>query len=277
MTAPSRYQARFESLRQKGQKAFIPFTVLGWPNAESSFDIIRTMIESGASALELGLAFSDPVSDGPIIQAAATETLAQGFKVKDAFTLIQKVRVLDGEIPIGLMLYYNMLLARGIETFFAEMAELGVDGLLVVDLPPETAGEVSRIATRHGIDLIFIVSPLTSTERLKAIDAYAGGFLYIVSRLGITGTEERYDTELQSLIEKVKQNSRLPVCVGFGISNPENAQKMYALGADGVVMGSRIIQVFQQGSDLRHKLSTLSTCLTSMVLAAQTPDTAYSL
>ncbi len=256
-TKLNRYRKRFEALKSQGKKAFIPYTLLGWPDKATSLDVIRTMIDSGVTALELGLPFSDPMSDGPVIQGAVFETLDTGFRVNDALKMLREIRQYNAEIPMTLMVYYNMVLARGIDPFFADLAAAGADGLLVVDLPPETAGEVTESAQKHGIQLIFIVSPLTSPERLNTIVQYAGGFLYAVSRLGITGTEERYDTELSSLIESVHTRTDLPVCVGFGISNPSQASRMFEYGADGVIVGSRIIQLLDEarGQDVRKVLA----------------------
>lgn len=238
-----RYARRFAELSAQGRKAFIPFTLLGWPNPDISLALIDAMLEGGATMLELGLAFSDPAADGPIIQQAATETLESGFTVKDALEIIRAVRCKDADIPIGLLVYYNMVLARGADEFFRQMAEAGVDGVLIADLPPELAEEVLPAARRVGVDLIFIVSPLTSPERLRRIAGMAGGFLYVVSRLGITGTEERYDEQLQELLATIKETTRLPACVGFGVSTPEQATRMIRLGADGVITGSRVIQL----------------------------------
>jgi tryptophan synthase alpha chain len=242
----NRYAKRFAQLKQQGQHAFIPFTILGWPNREKSLEIIEAMLAGGATMLELGLAFSDPAADGPIIQEADTETLQAGFKVKDALALIKTVRTKNNEIPIGLLVYYNMVLARGAERFFQELSDAGVDGVLIADLPPEAANEVIEPAKKYGIDLIFIVSPLTSDERLGQIVSMGGGFLYIVSRLGITGTEERYDEQLENLLKRVKSKTLLPACVGFGISTPEQAQRMLQLGADGVITGSKVIQLVRE-------------------------------
>jgi tryptophan synthase alpha chain len=245
MTRISRYQKTFAQLKAANQKAFIPFTLLGWHNPETSLEIIRGMVEGGATMLELGLAFSDPAADGPIIQAAAHETLESGFRVKDALALIRKIREQYPDIPIGLLVYYNMVLAPGIDRFFQQISDAGADGILIADLPPELAHEVVDSARKHDVDLIFIVSPLTSPQRLSQITQLAGGFLYIVSRLGITGTEERYDTQLQALLTMLRQQTDLPACVGFGISNPEQAANMIQLGADGVITGSRIIQMIR--------------------------------
>ncbi len=244
----NRYDRRFATLRETGQKAFIPFTMLGWPDRDRCLETIRVMIESGASALELGMAFSDPIADGPIIQRATFETLASGFKVKDAFALIEEVRKLDAEIPIGLLVYFNTVLAKGIDGFYQQAAQAGVDGVLIADLTPEMAPQVAETALKNGIAPIFIISPLTSPERLQIITEHAGGFLYVVSRLGITGTEQRFDQALQNLLATTRQHTPIPLCVGFGISTPEHARRMLEFGADGVITGSKIIQLIQEAN-----------------------------
>lgn len=241
-----RYGKRFAELASSGRKAFIPFTILGWPERDTSRRLIQAMIDGGASALELGLAFSDPMADGAVIQQADTETLATGFKVNDALALIREVRAANPDIPIGLLVYFNLVLARGVEKFFADVAEAGVDGVLIADMPPETSDEVLPTARKAGVHLIFIVSPLTSDERLRLIGERAGGFLYVVSRLGITGVEERYDGDLKNLLGRIRQHTNLPACVGFGISKPEHAWQMASLGADGVITGSRIITLARE-------------------------------
>ncbi|MCE3235124.1 MAG: tryptophan synthase, alpha subunit [Vampirovibrio sp.] len=242
----NRYARMFSQLGEDTSKAFIPFTILGWPDRDTSLQMIKTMINSGAHALELGLAFSDPMADGVIIQEADKETLANGFKVKDALALLKEIRRYNDEIPIGLLVYYNMVLARGIDRFFQELGEAGVDGVLIADLPVENMQEVAEAAKANHIQLICIVSPLTTNERLQKISEYAGGFLYVVSRLGITGVEENFDASLRDLMTRLKSHTQLPLCVGFGISKPEHAQQMIQAGADGVIIGSRIIQMVKE-------------------------------
>lgn len=255
-TVIDRYAQRFENLKAKNQHGFIPFTLLGWPDENTSFDIIKTMIDSGVTALELGLAFSDPAADGPVIQQAAQEVIQSGFSVDDAICLLKRVREYDSAIPIGLLVYYNMVLARGASQFFKELADVGVDGVLIADLSPESADELLPIGRQYGVHLIFVISPLTSDQRLKKIATMAGGFLYVVSRLGITGTEERYDADLENLLERIKSVSSLPLCVGFGISKPEHIQKMVSLGADGCIVGSAILKlVNREGINYRSFLS----------------------
>lgn len=254
----NRYNKRFATL-EGSKKAFIPFTMLGWPNRDTCLTTIQTMIQSGATALELGIAFSDPLADGPTIQQAAIETIASGFSVADAFDLIAQARAIDAAIPIGLLVYYNMVLKYGTEAFYAKAKEAGVDGILIVDLPPEESADVSNLAKRQSIAQIFIVSPLTTKTRLELILKQAGGFLYAVSRLGITGVHEDFDQRLQDLIITVKASTELPLLVGFGISTPEHAKRMISLGADGVITGSRVIDLVRNSStdELRKYLTSM--------------------
>lgn len=270
MPSKDRYAERFASLKKSNNGAFMPFTVLGWPDEETSFGIIKTMIDSGASALELGIAFSDPVADGPIIQAAAHKVIESNFSVNQALELVARIRKYDENIPIGLLVYYNHVMAKGIDQFFARAGECGVDGVLVADLPAESADEILQAGAADGVNVIFIVSPLTREERLSKIVTHAGGFIYLVSRLGVTGVDERdsdRDNKLATLISSVKKATPLPVLAGFGISTPAHAEKMMELGADGVITGSKIVDLVTKSgakwqseleSYLRQMVSALS-------------------
>ncbi|MGQ9898439.1 MAG: tryptophan synthase subunit alpha [Acidobacteriota bacterium] len=246
----NRYDARFTALRQAGRKAFIPFTVLGFPDQTRCLASIKAMLAAGVSALELGIAFSDPIADGPVIQQATHEVLASGFSVHDALALVAQVRQQDAAIPIGLLVYHNIVAARGTERFFADVRAAGADGVLVADLPPEMAAEAAAAAKANDIALIFMVSPLTDAARLRRIALLATGFLYVVSRLGITGSQTHFDDELRETLTRTRAAVHLPLCVGFGVSTPEAAQHMVALGADGVITGSRMIEIIRTAGDM---------------------------
>lgn len=265
----NRYEELFARLKEEKKKGFIPYTMLGYPNADLSFKAMETMISSGAAALELGLAFSDPLADGPVIQQASAETIESGFKTKDAFALISKVRKLDSKIPITLMCYYNNALAPGAAKFCKLASEAGVDGLLVVDLPPEQSHDFSNHCKTNELQQIFIISPLTTAERLERISVQAGGFLYAVSRLGTTGVEERYDDHLADLIQRASKAVKLPVAVGFGVSNPEQAKRMFELGAEAAITGSRIIEFITDIHKGKSDLAAFSSYIESMVLAGE--------
>lgn len=259
-----RYSQRFASLQENKRKAFIPFTMLGWPNRSHCLKTIKSMIDTGATALELGIAFSDPLADGPTIQQAANETIATGFTVNDAFDVIAEARKLDQSIPIGLLVYYNMVLKFGPELFYQKAKEAGVDGILIVDLPPEESSSIVEIANKNRLAQIFIVSPLTTAKRLELILEQADGFLYVVSRLGITGVHEDVDQRLHQLLTDVKKSTKLPLLIGFGISTPESARRMLALGADGVITGSKVIELVRN-NPTDEKQAVLQTFLSSMV------------
>lgn len=262
----NRYEALFASLKEsKGSsQGFIPYTMLGYPNAELSLAAVKCMVESGAAALELGLAFSDPLADGPVIQEASAKTIESGFKTNDALAMIKQVRKLDETIPITLMCYFNSVMAHGMAEFCRKACEAGVDGLLVVDLPPEQSKELGNHCKANNLQQIFIISPLTTNERMEKIAEQAGGFLYAVSRLGTTGVEERYDENLAALIERAASLCKLPVAVGFGVSTPEQAVKMYSLGAAAVITGSRIIEIIGEIDAGKSKLDALSAYISKM-------------
>ncbi len=245
----NRYEARFTALRQAGRKAFIPFTILGFPDRARCLRGIEALLAGGAAALELGIAFSDPLADGAVIQQATHEVLAAGFRVRDALALVRDIRALDANLPIGLLVYHNIVAARGPERFFDDVKAAGADGVLIADLPPETAAEVAEAAKAAEVAPIFMVSPLTGEDRLRQIGALAEGFLYVVSRLGITGSDTNFDEQLRATLARTRRLSRLPLCVGFGVSTPEAARQMIALGADGVVTGSRIIEIIREAGD----------------------------
>lgn len=263
----NRYEEVFGTLRKNGGRAFIPYMMLCYPDRKLCLQAIQVMIDAGAHALELGLAFSDPLADGPAIQAAAAATIESGFKTKDALELIADIRNANPSIPITLMCYYNSVLAHGLSQFCSLAKDAGVDGLLVVDLPPQEAKPLAEQCKRSGLEQIFIISPLTTEIRMKSISEYAGGFLYVVSRLGITGEEERYDSGLADLISKAKQSMSLPTVVGFGVSSPEQAERMFAIGADGVITGSKIINLMNEVKNGKATLNDLKAFVQSMLSA----------
>lgn len=241
-----RYSSRFQQLQERNQKAFMPFTLLGWPDKNRSLALIKQMIDEGASALELGFAFSDPVADGPVIQAAAFETLETGFTVDDGFALIKEVRKLDADIPVGVLVYYNLVMKKGAENFFALAKDSGIDGVLIADLPVDFSAEVVSIAERNGISLIFLISPVSPESRIRSIARKASGFIYLLSRLGVTGInagDSQNDAKLAGIVDVIRQVTDTPICAGFGISSGETARRMIAAGVDGVITGSKVIDL----------------------------------
>ncbi len=244
--------SRYESITQKiknGGHVYMPYVLLGYPDLEMSYSVAKTLIGNGAHGLEIGFPFHDPVADGPVIEKAGNIALDNGFTVDQGFALIARIRALSPDIPLTLMLYYNMVLARGIEKFFADCKMSGLDGVLIPDMPPERADTVLPAAKANGIDLIFIAAPTSTPERLQKIATVAGGFVYVVTRMGITGSVESYSDKLSDLFTSIKSHINLPVIAGFGISTPDQARKMIESGADGVITGSKIVEMTAQGLD----------------------------
>lgn len=227
---------------------FIGFIVAGDPDAETSLCAAKALIDGGTDILEFGVPFSDPVADGPVIQKADERALAAGTNPAVVFDLVRQVRRFS-DVPVVLLTYYNPVFRRGIDRFYRDAAEAGVDGILVADLPCEESDEVTRIAARHGIDPIFLIAPTTSDERIRAIASRAGGYLYLVSVLGVTGVRESVDAGSIDLLRRVWQHTTLPIAPGFGVSAPEHVLAFAAAGADGVIVGSAIVRIVEQYRD----------------------------
>ena len=250
----TRFEAQFKKLHSKKEGAFIPFVVLGDPNIETSFEIIKTLIDNGADALELGFAFSDPIADGPTIQEADQRALSHNINTDDAFELIQQIRSYNQKIPISLLIYYNLILQRGIGEFYSQAKQVGVDAVLAADCPVEEAEPLLKAAKENGIDQMFIVAPTTTKARLKKILAQASGYVYLVSLLGVTGARAALQTKTVKLIKFVKPNTNLPICVGFGISKPGHVKEVVGAGANGVIVGSAVIKLVKENLGDKEKM-----------------------
>ena len=227
-----------------GHTALIPFFVLGDPDRETSFKIITAAIDAGADILELGIPFSDPIADGPTIQKADIRALQSGMNCHKAFELISRIKAYR-DIPIGLLMYYNLVCHYGIDAFYKEAAKAGVNSILIADLNIDDADEILPATRSAGLDTVFMVTPITAMERRKAIIAKTTGFIYTVSLLGVTGTREQLSDTVEKLVQEMKLLTELPVCVGFGVSKPEHASSIAAAGADGVIIGSKIVNLIE--------------------------------
>jgi tryptophan synthase alpha chain len=244
----SRIAARFSELRRAGRAAFIPFITAGDPDAETSFAILERLPSAGADLIELGVPFSDPMADGPAIQASSLRALNAGMDLAGVLELVRRFREKDESTPIVLMGYYNPIHAYGSERFTNDAAESGVDGLIIVDLPPEEDEVLRRPAAAHGLDTIRLATPTSTDQRLAAILNGASGFLYYVSIAGVTGTKSYTEGDVHAAVVRVKKHNRLPCAVGFGIQTPEQARAV-AEFADGVVVGSAIVSCIAEGKD----------------------------
>lgn len=233
-------------------KAFIPFITCGDPDLETTGAAIRAMAANGADLIELGIPFSDPTAEGVVIQGANLRALRGGVTTDQIFDFVRALRK-DVKIPFVFMTYANVVFSYGADAFISACAELGVDGLILPDLPYEEKDEFLPTCRKYGVDLISMIAP-TSADRIAMIAKEAEGFLYIVSSLGVTGTRSEIKTDLASIVEVVRRNTKTPCAIGFGISTPEQAHKMAAI-ADGAIVGSAIIKLLERyGKDAPDKI-----------------------
>lgn len=229
------------------RKAFIPFITCGDPDLATTAAAVRAAVENGADLIELGIPFSDPTAEGPVIQGANLRALRGGVTTDQIFGLVRNLRQ-DVMVPLVFMTYANVVFSYGAERFFSACREAGIDGLILPDLPFEEKEEFLPFCRQYGVDLISLVAP-TSENRIAMIARGAEGFLYVVSSLGVTGTRSEIKTDLTSILEVVRQNTSIPAAIGFGISTPEQAKKMTDI-ADGVIVGSAIIKLLEKhGTD----------------------------
>lgn len=247
----------------ENKKAFIGFLTAGDPTFDASYENIMTLINADADLVEIGIPFSDPIAEGPVIQEADVRALKGGMTTDRAFELAAKVRG-QTDIPLVFMTYLNPVFKYGYDRFFAKCAEIGVDGLICPDMPFEEKTEADAIAKKHGISIISMIAP-TSEERIKLIAESAEGFLYIVSSLGVTGMRSEIKTDLASIMESVKKYAHVPAAIGFGISNPEQAKKMAVL-ADGVIVGSAMVRLVEKfGENAAPEIGTFAKSMTEAV------------
>ena len=235
-----------------GGKAFIPFITCGDPDLETTAAAVRAAVENGADLIELGIPFSDPTAEGPVIQGANLRALKGGFTTDRIFGLVRELRR-DVTVPLVFMTYANVVFSYGTERFLSTCREVGIDGLILPDVPFEEREEFLPFCRRCGVDLISLIAP-TSAHRIAMIAREAEGFLYIVSSLGVTGTRSEITTDLAAMVEVVRQNTAIPCAVGFGISTPEQAKRM-AEASDGAIVGSAIVRLLEQyGKDAPQQI-----------------------
>ena len=243
----SRLDETFARLRKENQRGFIPFITAGDPDLETTRALVVELAQAGASLIELGVPFSDPMADGPVIQRASERALRNGVGVAEVLSVIEDARR-ETDVPIVLFSYYNPLLQYGAERLCLEAKRAGVDGMLVTDLAPEEAGEFAATLAAHELDLIFLVAPTSTDLRLSRIAERASGFIYAVSRAGVTGVQAASSTEAERLVARVRAFTDLPVAVGFGISNWEQVADVWRY-ADAAVVGSAIVSEIEKRGD----------------------------
>ncbi|MCI0337032.1 MAG: tryptophan synthase subunit alpha [Acidobacteria bacterium] len=235
----TRITRKFELLRHEARKAFIPYITAGDPDLKTTEDLILALDEAGADVIELGVPFSDPMADGPVIQRASERALKNRIGVADILPIVERVRR-SSDVPILLFSYFNPLLQFAREDLGLRLKEVGVDGVLVTDLIPEEATDFVAEIRQAGLDTVFLVAPTSTDDRIKLIAEYSSGFIYLVARTGVTGLRENISAEVRSIVERVRRYSPLPIAVGFGISKPEHIREVWSY-ADGAVVGSRLV------------------------------------
>ncbi len=251
----SRIQNCFQKLNEKNQKALVAFITAGDPNLPTTRRIFSVIENNGADIIELGVPFSDPLADGPVIQAASQRALKSGTTLKKIIRLVVEIRQ-SSELPIVLMTSYNPVFAYGQKQFVDDALNAGVDGVIIPDLPPEEAGEFDSYASRQGLDMIHLLAPTSTQDRVRMVADQSRGFIYYVSLTGTTGTKSRLSDNLEAKVQAIKDVAKLPVLVGFGISGPEQAKQAAAL-SDGVIVGSAIVRLIEQNGnpgDLETKI-----------------------
>ncbi len=240
----SRYSQTLKSLKSKNEIAFVPFAVAGDPDPDSSFEILMSYVQGGADILEIGFPFSDPIADGPVNQRASQRAIQSGLNHTSFFSLVKKVRSRT-EIPLGLLTYANSLHYIGYENFCRKASNAGIDSMLVVDMPPEEHGDLQKAMKRYNIGRVFIVSELTPADRMKYICSKVDAFVYIVSRLGATGTDTVFNSSIGATIKNLRTQTDKPLLAGFGISTPEHVHSIAQAGADGAIVGSALVKVIE--------------------------------
>ncbi len=231
----------FESLRSRGQCALIPFITAGDPDLGTTAEALQVLDASGANLIELGVPYSDPLADGPVIQAAATRALQRGIRLDQVLEMVEEVSP-KLHSPLILFTYYNPILNRGIKPFLHNLVRIGVRGLVVPDLPLEEATDLLSLATELGIEVILLVAPTSSEQRIKTIAQASQGFIYLVSTTGVTGMRAQVEARVQHLLEQLRTVTDKPIGVGFGISQPEQARQVMAWGSDAVIVGSAFVK-----------------------------------
>ncbi|HEY8345885.1 MAG TPA: tryptophan synthase subunit alpha [Symbiobacteriaceae bacterium] len=242
----SRVAQRFALLREKGEKALITYVVAGDPDLETSRSLLHALAEAGVDMVELGLPFSDPLADGPTIQAGSQRALAAGANTDTVLAMLRQAREEGIDLPVLLMTYYNLLVRPGVENFCARAREAGADGLIVPDVPMEEADELLAATRAVGLDLVQLVAPTSTDDRVRRAAELASGFIYCVSLTGVTGARSSLPPQLSEFVGRVKGCTDKPVAVGFGVSTPEQVREVAAV-ADGVIVGSAIVGLCGEG------------------------------
>jgi tryptophan synthase alpha chain len=248
----TRIERRFAGLKKEGRAALVTFTMAGDPDAATSLALLKALPKAGADVVELGMPFTDPMADGPAIQAAGQRALKSGQRMTKTLDMVREFRKSDSETPVVLMGYYNPIYIYGVDKFLVDAKAAGVDGLIVVDLPPEEDDELCLPALKAGLNFIRLATPTTDDKRLPTVLSNTSGFVYYVSMTGITGAALPDTGTIAAAVVRIKRHTKLPVAVGFGVKTAEQARAV-AAGADGVVVGTALVDALRQSLDAKGK------------------------
>ena len=263
----TRIDARFAELKKQGRSAFITFLMAGDPDPSTSLDIIKALPKAGADIIEIGMPFTDPMADGPAIQAAGLRALKAGMTLKKTLAMVRAFRKDDSTTPLVLMGYYNPIYIYGVDRFLVDAKSAGVDGLIIVDLPPEEDTELCLPALQAGLNFIRLATPTTDDKRLPAVLANTSGFVYYVSITGITGGAGADTKVVGEAVGRIKRHTKLPVCVGFGIRTPEAARGI-AQNADGAVVGTALVDALRASLDSESRATAKTVSAVADLVAA---------
>jgi tryptophan synthase alpha chain len=263
----TRIDAKFAELKKQGRSAFVTFLMAGDPDPATALEIIKALPKAGADMIEIGMPFTDPMADGPSIQAAGLRALKAGMTLKKTLAMVREFRLSDATTPLVLMGYYNPIYIYGVDKFLVDAKSAGVDGLIIVDLPPEEDSELCLPAMKAGLNFIRLATPTTDDKRLPAVLANTSGFVYYVAITGITGSASANTSVVGEAVARIKRHTRLPVCVGFGIRTPENARGI-AEKSDGAVVGTALVDALAASLDAEgHATAKTVTAVTDLVSA----------
>ncbi|HEU0085193.1 MAG TPA: tryptophan synthase subunit alpha [Bradyrhizobium sp.] len=263
----TRIDTRFAELKREGRAAFVTFLMAGDPDLQTSLAIIKQLPQAGADIIEIGMPFTDPMADGPAIQASGLRALKAGATLKKTLALVREFRASDDATPIILMGYYNPIYIYGVDKFLADAKAAGVDGLILVDMPAEEDDELCIPALKAGLNFIRLATPTTDDKRLPAVLANTSGFVYYVSITGITGSASANTDAVATAVARIKRHTRLPVCVGFGIRTPEQARAI-ASRADGAVVGTALVDALSQSLDADGRATAKTVSAVADLVAA---------
>lgn len=261
-----RIEQKFQALKAKSQCAFVGYICAGDPNYETSLKILKELPKSGCDIIELGVPFLDPAGDGPIIENASKRAIANGASLVKTLEMAAEFRKDDAKTPLILMSYYNPILKYGLDKIFADAEKSGIDGILIVDLPLEEETEILIDISKNNLDLIKLIAPTTGQDRAQEITKNAGGFLYQISMLGITGTKSADLAQNEKKVQALKEISDLPIAIGFGIKTPKQAGEFSKIGTDAVIIGSTIVQEIHNGFESRKSADEIRDAVSKKVL-----------